>query len=42
MDLCNYINTNSPRARIEVHAIVNELDLTDAYRYSHPNTKCYT
>ena len=42
LDSFNYRNINNPRARMEVHAMVNELDLTDAYRYSHPSTKRYT
>ena len=42
LDSCNYRNINNPRTRMELNAMVDELDLTDAYPYTHPSTKRYT
>ena len=42
LDCYNYNNLNNPKARSELLTIMNELDLTDAYRYTYTAKKCYT
>ena len=42
LDSHNYANVNNPRARTELLTLLNELDMTDAFRTFHPDRKRFT
>ena len=39
LDSCNYISINNPRARRKLLETMSDCNLTDIYRYFHPNKK---
>ena len=42
LDSHNYVNVNNPRARTELLALLNELDISDTFRTFHPDRKRFT
>jgi exonuclease III len=42
VDTVNYIGENNPKSKLEIHQMINSMDLVDVWRDKHPGVKRYT
>ena len=42
VDTVNYIGENNPKSKLEIHQMINSMDLVDVWRDKNPGVRRYT
>jgi exonuclease III len=42
LDTVNYIGENNPKSKLEIHQMINSMDLVDVWRDKNPGVRRYT
>ena len=42
VDTVNYIGENNPKSKLEIHQVINSMDLVDVWRDKNPGVRRYT